>query len=72
MKRRSVLQGEQESMIMAMMRRQPCIVGPAAGGRKYDLLTWAAVAGLHNHALSPSLAPSLALRLIALVTARYN
>ena len=53
---------------MAMMRRQPCIVGPAAGGRKYDLLTWAAVAGLHNHALSPS----LALRLIALVTARYN
>jgi len=57
---------------MAMMRRQPCIVGPAAGGRKYDLLTWAAVAGLHNHALSPSLAQSLALRLIALVTARYN
>jgi len=53
---------------MAMTRRQPCIVGPGAGARKYDLLTWIAVAGLHDRALSPV----LALRLIALVTARYN
>jgi len=44
------------------------LTGPEAGGLKYDLLTALSVAGLNG---SPTLQTSL-MRLIALVTARYN
>ncbi len=44
------------------------IAGPAAGGLKYDLLTALSVAGLNG---TQTLQTSL-MRLIALVTARYN
>ena len=44
------------------------LTGPAAGALKYDLLTALSVAGLSG---SPSFQTSM-LRLIALVTARYN
>lgn len=44
------------------------LVGPGAGARKYDLLTAIALAGLTETVLSRT----LALRLIALVTARYD
>ena len=42
--------------------------GPAAGSQKYDLLTALAVAGLNG---TPGFQTSM-LRLVALVTARYN
>lgn len=42
--------------------------GPKAGSMKYDMLTMLSVAGLHG---SPTLQTSM-LRLVALVTARYN
>lgn len=44
------------------------LTGPEAGSLKYDLLTAMSVAGLHG---SPTLQTSM-MRLIALVTARYN
>lgn len=44
------------------------LTGPQAGSLKYDLLTAMSVAGLHG---SPGFQTSM-LRLIALVTARYN
>ena len=44
------------------------LTGPQAGSLKYDLLTALSVAGLHG---SPGFQTSM-LRLIALVTARYN
>lgn len=51
------------------MRTAPSrITGPGAGARKYDLLTALAVAGLRDSAI-PAV---LALRLIALITARYD
>lgn len=46
----------------------PRIVGPGAAARKYDLLTALALSSLHGDRL----APVLCLRLIALITARYD
>jgi hypothetical protein len=48
--------------------QQRKLVGPGAGVRKYDVLTWLAMAGLREAGLTAT----LALRLIALITARYN
>lgn len=44
------------------------LTGPLAGGLKYDLLTALSVAGLHG----PPIFQVTMMRLIALVTARYN
>lgn len=46
----------------------PRIVGPGASARKYDLLTALALSSLHGERI----APILCLRLIALITARYD
>jgi hypothetical protein len=50
------------------MMRQTRLTGPGAGVEKYDLLTALSVAGLHGSGLLQT----SVLRLIALVTARYN
>ena len=51
-----------------MAALSPRIVGPGAGARKYDLLTALALSSLHGDRI----APVLCLRLIALITARYD
>lgn len=51
-----------------MASQQRRLAGPGASARKYDVLTWLAMAGLRETSLSGT----LALRLIALITARYN
>jgi hypothetical protein len=51
-----------------MAALSPRILGPGAGARKYDLLTALALSSLHGERI----APVLCLRLIALITARYD
>lgn len=56
----------------AAVATQRRLAGPGASVRKYDVLTLLAMAGLRDDEAAGALSTVLALRLIALITARYN
>lgn len=57
---------------MTAITAQRRLAGPGASVRKYDVLTVLAMAGLRGGDGAIALSSSLALRLIALITSRYN
>lgn len=56
----------------AAVATQRRLAGPGASVRKYDVLTLLAMAGLRSDEAVGALSAVLVLRLIALITARYN